>query len=228
MTGRDVPLDAADAERVQTELRRRLDLTSSLSGPPKSVVGLDVSYEVGTQRVAAAAVVITLETLQVSEAAIAYGEAVFPYVPGLLAFREVPILLEALGKLVSQPEVLVCDGYGVAHPRRFGLACHIGVLTDLPSFGVAKTPFMATYADPGLRRGDWSPLIDGGEVLGRVLRTRPGVKPVFVSVGHRIDLDEATDLTLRLSHKFRIPEAIRSADFLSREALRRGGVHRSA
>jgi len=189
--------------------------------PPKLVAGLDVSYEIGTDRVAAAAVVIELRTLEVMETAIAHGEATFPYVPGLLAFREVPILLEVLGKLVSRPEVLVCDGYGIAHPRRFGLACHMGVLTGLPSFGVAKSPFTATFADPGLRRGDWSPLVDGGEILGRVVRTQSGVKPVFVSVGHRINLDQATDLTLRLSRQYRIPEAIRKADFLSREALRK-------
>jgi len=215
------PLDVAEAVRRQVALRSRVDTASSLAGPPKLVAGLDVSYEIGTQRVAAAAVVIELQTFEVRESAIAHGEVTFPYVPGLLAFREVPILQEVLGKLVCRPEVLVCDGYGIAHPRRFGLACHVGVLTGLPSFGVAKSPFTATFVEPGPRRGDWSPLSEGGEILGRVLRTQSEIRPVFVSVGHRIGLDQATDLTLTLSREYRIPEAIRKADSLSREALRK-------
>jgi deoxyribonuclease V len=116
----------------------------------------------------------------------------------------------------------VCDGYGIAHPRRFGLACHIGVLTGLPSFGVAKTPFRATSDEPGPARGAWSPLVEDGEVLGRAVRTQAGVKPVFVSVGHRIALDRATELTLRLSPRFRLPETTRQADARSRAALREG------
>jgi deoxyribonuclease V len=165
--------------------------------------------------------VIDVATLEVRETAIVHGEVSFPYVPGLLAFREVPVLLTALDRLRTRPDVLVCDGYGIAHPRRFGLACHIGVLADLPSFGVAKTPFRATSAEPGPERGAWSPLVDGGEVLGRAVRTQAGVKPVFVSVGHRIGLDRATDLTLRLSDRFRLPETTRQADSRSRAALRR-------
>jgi deoxyribonuclease V len=222
MTGFEMPVDVADAERLQAELRNRLDLTDGLSGPPTSVAGLDVSYEVGANRMAAAAVVVTLDTLEIRETVIAYGEVAFPYVPGLLAFREVPILLETFGRLVGRPDVLICDGYGIAHPRRFGLACHVGVLTGLPSFGVAKTPYVATSADPGPRRGDWSPLVDGGEVLGRALRTQARIKPVFVSVGHRIGLDQATDLTLRLSRRYRIPEVLCMADSISRKALRDG------
>jgi deoxyribonuclease V len=218
----EAPLDVADAERRQAELRSRLDLSDSLLALPNSVVGLDVSYEIGTQRLVAAAVVMDLRKLEVVETAIAHGEATFPYVPGLLAFREAPILVKALERLTARPEMLVCDGYGIAHPKRFGLACHMGVLTGLPSFGVAKSPFTSTFVPPGVRRGDWSPLVDGDEILGRVVRTQSGVKPVFVSVGHRMNLDQATDLTLRLSHRYRIPEAIRKADFLSREALRTG------
>lgn len=128
--------------------------------------------------------------------------------------------------------MLVCDGYGVAHPRRFGLACHVGVLTGLPAFGVAKTAFVVRespapggdshHQEPGPRRGDWAPLTDGTETLGRVLRTQPGVKPVFVSVGHRIDLDTATALTLALAPRYRLPETTRHADQLSRRLL--GGL----
>lgn len=125
--------DISQALRQQIELRSQVDITNSLATTPELVAGLDVSYEVGTRRVAAAAAAIVMEsrTFEVREASHAFGEVNFPYVPGLLAFREVPILLEALEKLSCQPEVLVCDGYGIAHPRRFGLACHIGVLTGL-------------------------------------------------------------------------------------------------
>jgi deoxyribonuclease V len=212
--------DVAAAERVQDLLRLRLDLTSSLQGFPETIAGLDVSYEAGTRRAAASAAVLDMATLEVKESAVVHGEASFPYVPGLLAFREVPLLLEALGRLRRGPEVLVCDGYGVAHPRRFGLACHIGVLTGLPTFGVAKTPFVGEFSGLGFERGESSSLVERGEVLGRAVRTRTGVKPVFVSVGHRISLDEATCLTLCLSRRYRIPEPIRIADALSREAVR--------
>ncbi len=190
--------------------------------PPSTAAGLDVSYDKGSDRIAAAAVVLDIETLEVLETAIVHGEVSFPYVPGLLAFREVPILMAALELLVIRPDVLVCDGYGIAHPRRFGLACHIGVLLDRPSFGVAKTPFRATSTEPGRERGSWTPLVDGDDVLGRAVRTQDGVKPVFVSVGHRISLDRATDLTLRLSTRFRLPETTRQADSRSRAALREG------
>ncbi len=212
--------DVAEAEQIQDRLRHRL--VPDDCPPPSLAAGLDVSYDKGSDRVAAAAVVIDVETLAVRETAIVHGEVSFPYVPGLLAFREVPILLEALDRLTVRPDVLVCDGYGIAHPRRFGLACHLGVLTDLPSFGVAKTPFRATSAAPGRRRGEWSPLVEGDEVLGRAVRTQTGVKPVFVSVGHRIGLARATALTLRLSPDFRLPETTRRADSLSRAALREG------
>jgi deoxyribonuclease V len=213
------PASVAEAASIQEALKQRLDLVSGLAAPPTTVAGVDVSYVNGAQRVAAAAVVIDLATLAIVESAVVFGEVTFPYLPGLLAFREVPILLEALGKLARPPEVVACDGYGIAHPRRFGLACHLGVLTGLPTFGVAKTPFTATFAEPGPQRGEWSPLMDGGEVLGRVVRTQTRVKPAFVSVGHRISLEEATALTLALS-RYRLPETTRQADSLSRAALR--------
>jgi deoxyribonuclease V len=219
-------LTVAQAEQVQARLREKLDLATGLASSPRTVCGLDVSYEDGSDRVVGAAVILDLATLSVRETSLVHGVAEFPYIPGLLAFREVPTLLAALEKLTTQPDVLVCDGYGIAHPRRFGLACHIGVETGLPTFGVAKTPFTATFSEPGTERGDWTELVDGGEVLGRVLRTRKGVKPVFVSVGHRIHLDEATELTLAMTPHFRQPECIRQADARSRAALRAIGFDR--
>ena len=160
------------------------------------VTGLDVSYGEGTSRAVAAAVTLELATLEVVEVALFDGEPDFPYVPGSLALREAPLLLRALEKLKTEPEVLVCDGYGVAHPDRFGLACHVGRESGLPTFGVAKTPFLARFSELGPERGAWSDLVMGeGEIVGRALRTQTGVKPVFVSVGQAITLDEATKLT---------------------------------
>lgn len=210
------------ALRLQGRLRERVDLTPSFAGIPGTVVGLDVSYAKDSDRVVAAAVVIDVATSATVETAVVPGTVDFPYVPGLLGFREVPILVEALDRLTFPADVLVCDGYGIAHPRRFGLASHLGVVTGRPTFGVAKTPFTGSYTDPGNRRGDWSELVEDGEVLGRVLRTQAGVKPVFVSVGHRIGLDQATALTLALAVHYRLPETTRRADHLSRRALAAG------
>ncbi|NJC73500.1 endonuclease V [Planosporangium thailandense] len=187
---------------------------------PRTVAGLDVTYEPGSGRCAAAVVVLDAGTLEVVDESTAFGTAAFAYVPGLLAFRELPPLMAALGELTVVPDVLVCDGYGIAHPRRFGLASHLGVVTDRPTLGVAKNPFTGVYEPPGDDRGCWSELREDGETLGRVLRTRRGVKPVFVSVGHRITLDRATDLVLALCTRYRLPEAIRRADRLSRRLLR--------
>ncbi len=149
------------------------------------------------------------------------GRVAFPYVPGLLAFRELPTVLAALASLSADPGLVVCDGYGQAHPRRFGLASHLGVVTGLATVGVAKNPFTFTYEQPGPHRGAVSPLLDGaGEEVGRAVRTQDGVKPVFVSVGHRVSLDNACAHTLRLAPGFRLPESTRRADALCRRALR--------
>ncbi|MFV2176297.1 endonuclease V [Actinomadura sp. LOL_016] len=217
------PGTPAEAEAIQDGLRPLLDLDSPGPVRPRTVAGLDVSYAgdgggTGT-RLAAAVVVLDAATLRVVEESVAVGTAAFPYVPGLFAFRELPALVEALRGLETSPDLLVCDGFGVAHPRRFGLACHVGVLTGLPSVGVGKTAFVGEYEAPGARRGDGSPLTVGGEVVGRVLRTQDGVKPVFVSVGHRTGLDDACRIVLDLAPDHRLPETTRRADRLSRDAL---------
>jgi deoxyribonuclease V len=188
-----------------------------------TVAGLDVAY-VGDGRLVAAVVVLAADTLAPLASATHVGRAAFGYVPGFFAFRELPGLLAALAEVGTVPDVLVCDGHGRAHPRRFGLACHLGVLTGLPTVGIAKTRLVGRYDEPGPRRGDWSPLVDGGEVVGRVLRTRDGVRPVYVSVGHRLGLDAACALALRLTPAYRLPETTRAADHLSRTV----GTDRSA
>ncbi|MBX9389292.1 endonuclease V [Streptomonospora nanhaiensis] len=183
------------------------------------VAGLDVAYSPGDDRLAAAAVVLAAPDWTVVETATAVSRPRFPYVPGLFAFREAPALLEAVAGLRAEPDVWVCDGFGLAHPRRFGLACHIGLALDRPVLGVGKTPFIGRAEPPAAARGSWSELVDGGEVVGRCLRTRDGVKPVYVSVGHRVDLASATELVLRLAPRYRLPEPVRQADRRCRERL---------
>ncbi|GAA2730285.1 endonuclease V [Streptomyces nogalater] len=215
------PATEEEARAVQDELRGRVVLDEP--GPPPGagrVTGVDVAYDDDLDLVAAAAVVLDAATLDVIAEATAVGRVSFPYVPGLLAFREIPAVLAALDRLPGPPGLVVCDGYGLAHPRRFGLASHLGVLTDLPVIGVAKNPFTFTYDDPGPARGGSAPLMAGAEEVGRALRTRDGVKPVFVSVGHRVSLPGALAHTLALTPRFRLPETTRRADALCRRALR--------
>ncbi|NBH12451.1 endonuclease V [Amycolatopsis sp. SID8362] len=215
----DWPSTAAEALAVQEALRGRVEFTDDLPELPPTVTGLDVAYD---EDDGIAAAVVTLETagLTVVEERTHRAKAVFPYEPGLFAFRELPPLLAALSELEREPDVLVCDGHGLAHPRRFGLACHLGVLTGRPAFGVGKTRFVGTHELPGYARGASAPLVDAGEEVGAVLRTQDGVKPVYVSAGHRIGLAHACRLTLALTPRYRLPETTRRADRLSRAALR--------
>lgn len=219
------PATEEQARAVQDELRARTALDEP--GPPPGtgqVTGVDVAYDDERDLVAAAAVVLDAATLEVVAEATAVGRISFPYVPGLLAFREIPTVLAALDALPCPPGLVVCDGYGLAHPRRFGLASHLGVLTGLPTIGVAKNPFTFSYDDPGARRGAWTPLLAGGEEVGRALRTREAVKPVFVSVGHRVSLGNACAHTLALTPSYRLPETTRRADALCRRVLREAAL----
>jgi deoxyribonuclease V len=215
------PATEEEALAVQDALRGEVILDEP--GPPPGtgrVTGVDVAYDDERNVVAAAAVVLDAATLDPVAEATAVGEVSFPYVPGLLAFREIPAVLAALEALPCGPGLVVCDGYGLAHPRRFGLASHLGVLTGLPVIGVAKNPFTFTHADPAAARGSTSSLLAGTEEVGRALRTREGVKPVFVSVGHRVSLDNACAHVLALTPRYRLPESTRRADSLCRRALK--------
>ncbi|MEU5851120.1 endonuclease V [Saccharopolyspora shandongensis] len=208
------PTTEAEAVAIQERLRPLV----RFDGEPdeiRTAAGLDVAYRDDSDELVAVVTVLDVATLSVVDRAVVRGKADFPYVPGLFAFREAPSLLQALAELSVEPDVLVCDGQGLAHPRRFGLACHLGVLTDVPSIGVGKTA-MGRYEPPGEERGEWSPLRMDDDVVGRALRTQAGVKPVFVSVGHRFTLDGACDLVLRLAPKYRLPETTRTADHLGR------------
>ncbi|NUO58313.1 MAG: endonuclease V [Hamadaea sp.] len=217
------PASPDEAIVLQERLRDQVRVDVPLPAPPALVAGVDVAYadsEDADGLVAGAIVVLDAATLKVVESASLVGRAEFPYVPGLLAFRELPTLLRIWEGLRHRPDVVVCDGYGVAHPRRFGLACHFGLLTGVPAFGVGKTAFVGSHAPVGDSRGDSADLVFEGDVVGRALRTRTGVKPVYVSAGHLIDLDGACSVTLSLTSGYRLPETTRQADRLSRDALR--------
>ena len=210
----------AEARAQQEALRSRV-VTVDDHLAVVTAAGLDVAYDPASDRAAAAIVVLDVATLARVDAAVVTGRATFPYAPGLLAFREVPLLTEAYEQLTHAPDLLVCDGHGIAHPRRIGLASHLGVLLDRPSVGVAKTPYLGEHAPLGERRGASADIVDGGEVIGRALRTRDGVAPVYVSVRHRVALDTACALVLRLAPRYRQPETTRQADSASRAALKR-------
>jgi deoxyribonuclease V len=192
---------------LRAEVRERDDLPGQL----RRVAGVDVSYDRGSPWLFAAVVVLDAESLAPLACASVRRRATFPYVPGYLSFRELPPLLEAFGKLGHQPDLVLCDGHGRAHPRRFGFACHLGVALDVPSVGVAKSRLVGTHREPGPRRGATAALRHEGETIGSVLRTREGVKPVYVSIGHRVSLATARSLTLRFTPRYRLPEPLRAA-----------------
>lgn len=190
---------------------------SGVSSELRYVAGLDVAFSPGGSRCVAAAVLWDLRERRILEARIAWRKTLFPYVPGLLSFREVPVLLAALRKLRGRPDVLLCDGQGRAHPRRFGIACHLGILCDLPSVGCAKSRLIGKHEEPGPDRGSIQPLMHEGELVGQVLRTRRGCRPLYVSVGHRLPLERASALVLDCGGGYRLPEPTRLADGLVRQ-----------
>ena len=187
-----------------------------LPRPVETLAGIDVSIRGNLAQ--AAIVVIRFPDLDVVDQAVWRAEVPFPYVPGLLSFREMPVILPALERLTVRPDVLVTDSQGRAHPRRFGLACHLGVLLDWPTFGVAKSLLTGKYQELGHEKGSRAALVHKGEVVGMALRTRTNVKPVYVSVGHRITLKEAVELALACAPRYKIPEPTRQAHLLSRDS----------
>ena len=196
------------------DIQRDLAPTVSSQRDPRvvgRVAGLDISSPDGEGIVRGAVVVLGYPDLEILEVCIAESKANFPYVPGLLSFREAPVLLMALEKVSLAPDLIIVDGQGLAHPRRFGLACHIGLLTDTPTIGCAKSRLLGEHDPLGERAGSRETLVDRGEVVGAVLRTRQGIKPVFVSVGHRIDLDSAVQWVLACCRGVRLPQTTRLA-----------------
>lgn len=188
---------------------------------PDVVAGLDAAFPKGGRESVAAAVAWSVRERRVLEERVVRRPLTFPYVPGLLSFREAPAVLAALGELERPVDALLCDGHGLAHPRRFGLACHLGVLTGIPAVGCAKSLLVGDHADIGPARGSRTSLRHRGARVGTVLRTRDGVRPVFVSIGHRVDLPAAEALVLECAIGFRLPEPIRRADRLVSRARER-------
>jgi deoxyribonuclease V len=208
------------AEQQQQVLRQLVVAQDRLPTTVRTVAGVDVAYDPASDHLVAAVTVLDAQRLTVLETASYEGAATFPYIPGLFSFRELPAVLQALQKLTYQPDLLVCDGQGLAHPRRFGLACHVGVATGIAAIGCAKSRLLGTYGPIDTERGSQAALWDGDEVVGQVLRTQTGKNPVYVSVGHRIELATAVAWVLRLSPTYRLPETTRAADQLVRQLLR--------
>lgn len=179
------------------------------------IAGADVGFEDHGKITRAAVAVLRYPGLQLVEKAIVRRKTRFPYIPGYLSFRETPAVLAAIKRLTRCPDLLLCDGQGIAHPKRFGLACHIGLLAEIPTIGVAKTRLIGEYAEPGIVKGSQSPLYDKKELIGSVVRTRDNVKPLFVSVGHRICLETAVMYVLACTTRYRLPETTRWAHRLA-------------
>jgi deoxyribonuclease V len=211
-----------EAVELQKSLRERVRL-APLRKKIGTVAGADISFNKFSPVVWAAVVVLSLPSLEVVEEAGVVSETKFPYVPGLLSFRETPSVLEAWAKLKTEPDAVMFDGQGIAHPRRVGIASHVGLLINRPTFGCAKSVLVGKYEEPEEERGSWSPMIDpkNGETIGAALRTKTRTHPIYVSPGHLIDLEGAIKLTLACDGGYRQPEPTRRAHLLV-NAMRRG------
>lgn len=209
------PKTVAEARAIQKGLRERVNTVRDL-GTIHTVAGVDVGYSPKDNLSRASIVVLAYDRLEIQHEVIAFRDTDFPYVPGLLSFREIPVILDALAKLPQMPDLLMVDGQGIAHPRRLGIGAHLGLVTGLPSIGVAKSRLCGTYREPGPNKGDLSPLMDGDEKIGTVLRSREKCRPLFVSPGNRVDHDTALAFTLHYLTRYRLPEPTRLADKLSK------------
>lgn len=207
-------LTVEEATAIQNQLSREI-ITSDQLGEVKYVAGVDVGFEDNYAISRAAVAVLSFPELQLIEQAIARRPTTFPYIPGFLSFREVPVVLDALSEIKITPDLILCDGQGIAHPRRFGLACHLGLLITVPTIGVAKSRLIGQHEELPPEKGNWQPLRHRGEVIGAVVRSRTGVKPLYVSPGHRISLPTAIDYVMRCTPKYRLPETTRWADKLA-------------
>ena len=203
------------------QLQRKLKNSIQTDIPfkcPRLVAGVDVAYLPQAKQSIASVVVLSYDGLATVESTVARSDTPFPYIPGLLRFREIPVILKAIEKLSSLPDLIYVDGHGQAHPRRFGIASHLGLWLKYPTIGIGKSRLCGEFREPSQRRGSSTNLIHQGEVIGRVLRTRQGVKPIFVSVGYGLPLRECVRLTLAVTPRFRLPEPIRQADALSEKS----------
>ena len=210
---------AREAVRWQEVWRERVE-TQDRYGPLHCVAGADLAFDPETNLAFAGVIVYRLPELAEVERRMVRRKLRFPYVPGLLSFRESPILLAAFARLRIDPDVILVDGHGIAHPRRFGIACHLGLLLDRPTIGCAKAILVGEAAEPGAQAGSTTPLIDKGERVGVVLRTRDRVKPIYVTVGHRVSLESAVRIVTQCLDGFRLPKPTREADHWVRDLRR--------
>jgi deoxyribonuclease V len=209
------PQTIEEAIKIQESLCEQVITEDRFSEPIRYVAGVDMGFEADGTISRAAVAVLSFPDLQVVETTLAHRPTSFPYIPGFLSFREIPAVLDALEKIQTTPDIILCDGQGIAHPRRLGIASHLGVILDMPTIGVAKSLLIGKHQELSETRGSWQPLIHKGETIGAVLRTRIGVKPLYISSGHRISLPTAIDYVLRCTPKYRLPETTRIADKLA-------------
>ncbi|WP_413174182.1 deoxyribonuclease V [Anabaena azotica] len=209
------PSTVEEAITIQETLRNLVITTDQLNTPIQHVAGVDLGFLEDGKMSRAAVAVLSFPDLQIVETSLAYRPTSFPYIPGFLSFREIPAILDALEKIKTIPDIILCDGQGIAHPRRLGIACHLGVLINIPTIGVAKSLLIGKHEELPEAKGSWQPLIHKKETVGAVLRTRTGVKPLYISSGHRISLPTAIDYVLRCTPKYRLPETTRVADKLA-------------
>ncbi|MEN9216031.1 MAG: deoxyribonuclease V [Gloeomargarita sp. HHBFW_bins_162] len=210
----DWPTTPTEAQALQRQLARQVQTSDDLP-VINHVAGVDVGFVDNNQTARAAVAVLSYPDLQLREQSVAYLPVTFPYIPGLLSFREIPVILAALNQLHHLPDLLLCDGQGYAHPRRCGIACHLGLITHLPAIGVAKSRLVGHHAPVGEQRGDWQPLVDQGETIGAALRTRPGTNLLYISPGHRISLATSLAYVLNCTRRYRLPETTRFAHQLA-------------
>lgn len=204
-------LSPREAIELQRELAKQITCSDRLP-EVKRIAGVDVAYNPRSGQSAATVCVLDFPSLELLECSVAHCPTPFPYVPGLLSFREVPPILKAFESLKTLPELIFVDGHGRAHPRRIGIASHLGLWLRLPTIGIGKSRLCGTFEEPGMTKGSWTDLVHRDEVVGLVLRSRTNVKPIFVSVGYGIPLDECLQWTLQTTPKYRLPEPIRQAD----------------
>ena len=204
---------------IQGELRKKI-ITEDTFDTIKHVAGVDVGFENGGRITRAAVVVLDFPSLHFKEVSIGTCRTSFPYIPGLLSFRELPAVIKAVEKIKRIPDLFLCDGQGYAHPRRFGIACHLGVILDIPSLGVGKTRLLGQHKPVTNDKGAWKPLMDKKECIGAVLRTRQNVKPVYISVGHRISLETAIKTVMQCTTRFKLPETTRWAHKFASNTLK--------
>lgn len=212
-------LDLDDIEKIQKKLSQKI-ITKDCFETIEIVVGVDAAYDESSGRAVAAAIAIDVNTLEILEKSIIETKAEHQYIPGYLSFRELPSICQALENLKTEGDLIVTDSQGLAHPRRFGLACHLGILFDKPTIGCAKNHLIGIYDAPDRIRGCQSLLIDSGDVIGACLRTQTDVKPLFVSIGHRISLQTACNWILKLAPHYRLPETTRASDHLVRQTMK--------